>query len=96
MRVLICWNTSAAFNPIADWLIDNGHEVRMVMRGALDLGGCTRNHAAGVIVDGVKMLDNAVWASNGIRADTSIGQRDGFAQNLLGPVDLALADAHFP
>lgn len=50
MRVLICWNTAAAFNPIADLLINNGHEVRIVMRSVLDLGDCTRDHVAGVMV----------------------------------------------
>jgi hypothetical protein len=51
MKVLICWNTAAAFNPLADWLLKNGHDVRIVMRSGFDVGDCTADHPAGVMVN---------------------------------------------
>lgn len=51
MKVLVCWNTAAAFNPLADWLLENGHDVRIVMRSGFDVGDCTANHPAGVMVN---------------------------------------------
>lgn len=51
MRVLFCWNTAATFNSVADWLIDNGHDARIIMRESLDLGDCTKTHRAGIVVD---------------------------------------------
>lgn len=51
MRVLICWNTAAVFNPLANWLLENGHDVRIIMRSKFDLGNNTADHPAGIVVN---------------------------------------------
>lgn len=36
MKVLYLWNTAGAFTPVADWLNDNGHSAKILMRHSHD------------------------------------------------------------
>ena len=54
MKVLILCNTAATFNPVANWLLDHGHEVRMIMNSVWDLGRCTQDHPAGIVTDSAR------------------------------------------
>ncbi|MFW9975136.1 MAG: hypothetical protein ACFFDQ_07730 [Candidatus Thorarchaeota archaeon] len=41
MRVLYLWNPAGALTPVADWLVENGHEARIIMSTKFDLFGNT-------------------------------------------------------
>ena len=41
LRVVYVWNTAGALTQVADWLSDNGHESRILMRTESDPYGTT-------------------------------------------------------
>jgi len=52
MKVLFLGNTAGAFTPVAEWLHENGHEVKIVVRACFDPYKFTENSGLGVLVDG--------------------------------------------
>lgn len=54
MRVLYLWNTAGALSPVADWLIDHGHQARIIMSSEFDLfGNTTISKAAHMVGSGL-------------------------------------------
>lgn len=51
MKVLWLWNTAGVFTPVAEMMIDNGHEAKIVARYEFDIYKHTQNSRAGVMVD---------------------------------------------
>jgi hypothetical protein len=51
MKVLYLWNTAGVFTPVAEWLIDNGHDAKIVARYNFDIYEHTQNSRAAVMVD---------------------------------------------
>jgi hypothetical protein len=51
MRVLYLWNTAGVFTPVADWLIENGHDAKIVMRSMFDIYRHTQVSQAAIMVD---------------------------------------------
>jgi len=41
MRVLYLWNTAGALTPVADWLVENGHQAKILMSSRYDVFGST-------------------------------------------------------
>ncbi len=53
LRVLYLWNTAGALTPVADWLLDHGHQARILMSTEYDLFGSTSCSDAALMVDSV-------------------------------------------
>jgi len=51
MKVLYLWNTAGVFTPVAEWLIANGHEAKIVMRSDFDIYLHTQRSETAVMVD---------------------------------------------
>lgn len=51
MKVLYLWNTAGVFTPVANWLLDNGHDAKIVARYSFDIYQHTENSRAAVMVD---------------------------------------------
>jgi hypothetical protein len=50
LRVLYLWNTAGALTPVADWLLDNGHEALILMSTQFDkFGGTSISRAASMV-----------------------------------------------
>jgi len=56
MKVLFLGNTAGAFTPVAEWLHENGHEVKIVVRACFDPYKFTENSGLGVLVDSPRDL----------------------------------------
>jgi len=51
VKVLYLWNTAGTHSPVATWLIDHGHDARIIMRSSYDKYGNTRISKGAVMVD---------------------------------------------
>jgi hypothetical protein len=51
MKVLYLWNTAGVFTPVAEWLLDNGHQAKIVMRYMYDLYRQTQDSRAAHMVN---------------------------------------------
>lgn len=51
MKILYLWNTAGVFTPVAEWLIANGHEAKIVARYDFDIYRHTEDSQAAVMVD---------------------------------------------
>lgn len=50
MKILYLWNTAGVFTPVAEWLIDNGHDAKIVHRTSFDIYKQTSKSRAAVMV----------------------------------------------
>jgi len=51
MRLLVIANTAGIMTPVAKYMNENGHEVRIVQRRAFDEFGLTQESGCGILVD---------------------------------------------
>ncbi|MFW9965280.1 MAG: hypothetical protein ACFFCX_17030 [Candidatus Sifarchaeia archaeon] len=51
IKVLYVWNTAGTHSPVATWLIDNGHDAKIIMHSSYDIYGNTRISKGAVMVD---------------------------------------------
>jgi len=54
IKVLYVWNTAGTHSPVATWLIDHGHDARIIMHSAYDLYGNTRISKGAIMVDSTR------------------------------------------
>lgn len=54
LRVLFLWNTAGALVPIAEWLLDNGHNAKIIMNKQFDVFGQSSNSRASKMVGSSK------------------------------------------
>jgi hypothetical protein len=60
LRVLYLWNTAGALTPVADWLVANGHQARILMSSKYDLFGNTSMSKTAQMVNSNMEYYNAV------------------------------------
>jgi len=51
MKVLYIWNTAGTHSPVATWLIDHGHDARIIMRSSFDKYGATKLSKGAIMIN---------------------------------------------
>jgi hypothetical protein len=51
IKVLYLWNTAGTHSPVASWLLEHGHDARIIMHSAYDKFGNTKISDGAVMVD---------------------------------------------